>query len=398
MPAGPPPSPPPYLGRAVTYLREREPRLWAHVSSTLNDAADDPELRLTLLKSSVRLDRATHARVYAIADSVAAALGLSIPVTFYQAVGAVPGINAAVISHGREAHVVLQGPAAQTLGDVELTSLVAHELAHLELWRREDGAYRVADALLRLMADAPGAHPAHQRTYNLFRQYCEVFADRTSLAVTGDADAVISCLVKVDTGLPDVSAAAYLQQADELLRSGASPDGVSHPETFIRARALSRWAELREQSEDELRRNLEGPVALDALDLLRQAEWEQLTRALVDAVLAEPWMRTDATLGHARLFFAGYAPAAPKLELLHSALVDADASARDYACSVLLDFAAVDPQLDDPALAQAFSVAEPLGLSPRLSELVHKELGWTKKRIQSVRSGADGLRQKAASA
>lgn len=398
MPAGPEPSPPPYLGRVVAHLRQHERRLWEHFAEALAAPSDDGPLRLELLKSSVRLDRATHGRIYAMADAVAAALALPIPITFYQAIGPQPAINARVMSHASEAHVVLQGPAVQALCDPELTSLVAHELAHLQLWRREEGAYCVADAVLQHMAAAPGAHPAHPRTYSLYRQYCEVFADRASLAVTGDLQAVISCLVKVETGLVDVSAQAYLQQAEELLRSGATPEGLTHPETFIRARALARWAQAREGSEDELRRNLEGPVSLDSLDLLRQAEWEALTRGLLDAVLAEAWMRTDATLAHARLFFSDYAPGTPRPEALVAALAEADASARDYACFCLLDFTAVDPELSDAALAQAFSVAEPLGLSPRLGELVSRELGWTRKRIQAVRSGADGLRQQAASA
>ena len=73
--------------------------------------------------------------------------------------------------------------------------------------------------------------------------YTEIFADRGSLAVTGDVLPVVAGLVKIQTGPSQASA----QRVSRSKRRKSSPKEkvstkeMSHPESFIRVRALSLW-------------------------------------------------------------------------------------------------------------------------------------------------------------
>jgi hypothetical protein len=292
-----------------------------------------------------------------------------------------------------EVHIVLQGQVTASLKEGELKALLGHEIGHHRLFLEEDGAYRIADQLLASMAADPRAEASHHRTEHLYRMYVEAYADRASLAVTESLAPVVTCLVKVRTGLHVASASAYLAQADEIF-STAEPttEGITHPESFIRARALYLWERQDPGADDELRRMLQGRLAIDRLDLLAQHELTELTRALVGAILAEPWMRTEALLAHARLYFADFTPQ----ETPAPSLADADASVRDYVCFVLLDFAVADPSLEDVPLAHVLRLAETLDLRDRLEELAHRELRVTKKALTALRQTGGELLARAA--
>ena len=99
------------------------------------------------------------------------------------------------------------------------------------------------------------------QTARRYQLYTEIFADRGALCVTGLLDPVIAGLVKIQTGLAQVSAPAYLKQAEEIFAGGnVATVEHSHPEAFIRARALSLWhdepenAASRDRGDDRRRR------------------------------------------------------------------------------------------------------------------------------------------------
>jgi Zn-dependent protease with chaperone function len=374
----------PHHAAVVAYLEQHEPQLWAWFSSASAWTEQVERTRLELLKRAVRLDPETHGPLFAAAKRALAALELDVPLTLYQATH--PGApNAALCFIPGEAHVLLEGPVQALLEPDELAALFGHELAHHALWSMQGGAYLVADRLLDASAAADAAENAHDVAARRFALYTEIFADRGSLLAAKDVDAVVRCLVKMQTGLQQVSAAAYLQQAEEVFARGeARAEGLTHPELYIRARAVDRWS----RGEDPgLAQMIEGTPSLERLDLLQQVELTALTRQLLRWALSPAWLRSAPVLAHARLFFpdldlSGPAPA-PALGAYREALAD-------YWCYLLLDLAAADPALEDQPLAHALALAEALALRPRLEALAKQELKVKAKTLAGLRAPEAG--------
>ena len=135
---------------------------------------------------------------------------------------------------------------------------------------------------------------------------------------------------------------------------------------------------------------IEGTVSLDKLDLLAQHRLTDLTRRWLRSFLRPIWFRTDAVRAQARLFFPEFDFALEgeaDLPLL-AELRQADESIRDYFLFLLLDFCAVDPDLETEPLRTAFALACELGWDERLEALVVKELKLKKREAQRLRAEA----------
>jgi hypothetical protein len=380
----------------VAYLKEAEQELWAWASSAETKSEYSQEVRTALLKSHYRLDADGHPELAARSAAVAERLGVAAPVTLYQATGAL-GLNATLCHLPGEAHIVFSGPILATLKEREVEAVLAHELSHYLLWEMEDGEFLTADRLLLAAANDPRASGAHVQTARRFRLYTEVFADRGSLAGCGDLEVTVAALVKTETGLPEVSAASYLRQADEIFAQGAAKtNGVDHPETFIRARALRLWRDEDESLAAWLGQTIEGPLALDELDLPGQRRMAELTRRFLGELLRPRWFQTAATLAHAQAFFPGFTPATHADDGLVEALRSDDAALREYLCFLLLDFAAADPALEETPLAAALVWSKQLDLCERFEKLVLKELGLGKRQLTKLKKEAPALLEKAA--
>src|SRR5258705_8135990 len=204
----------PYHRELTDYLKTHERDLWDWFSSSQARLNYTETLRLDLLKATYRLDPETHAELYRVAEEAKAALELSIPLTVYQSQHL--GSNATLYYISGEGHIVFSGPLLSLLTPQELKAVIAHELAHYVLWQEEAGEYLIADRLLQTIAHDASAAGSHIESRPLFQLYTEIYAERGSYCVTRDLNAVVSSLVKTETGLQQVSAASYLKQADEI--------------------------------------------------------------------------------------------------------------------------------------------------------------------------------------
>jgi hypothetical protein len=129
-----------------------------------------------------------------------------------------------------------------------------------------------------------------------------------------------------------------LKQAEEVFAKGnVLTEGVSHPETFIRARALAKWQDQPEAASAHIRPMIEGAEALDELDVLGQQRMTRATRGLLEYFLQPKWMQSTAMLGHAKLFFDDFSPAAKGDAALLEGLKFSDPKLREYLCYVLLE-------------------------------------------------------------
>lgn len=376
----------PYHGALVEFLRDDDPHVWQWFDRSSTDPRGADEVRFDLLKSTYRFDRESQPHLYDTAGKVAKQLGLDVPVTIYQAQSA-GGLNAALAYVPGELHVILQGPIAERLSDVELRALLAHELAHYLLYQCNGGQMWIASEMLRAMCNDARAHPAHHASMRLLTLYTELYCDRAALRVTGNLAAVVSTLVKVATGVQEIDPHSYLKQADEIFaKANASTDGITHPETFIRARAARLWSENDPDADALICRMIEGTPSIGELDVLAQRHVSAATRRLIDRLMRYKWFQSDLTLAHARLFFEDYAP--PVAEQSDSKLAEGvtvePKPMRDYYAFVLLDFVAADRELDEAGLAAALEVAEECGVKARFMELARQELRLRKNQIEKV--------------
>lgn len=388
-----PPTPPglsplPYHLAICDYLKAHEPAVWQWFRAHRTGEQQAEQVRFDLLKNTYRLERSDKPRIYDLADEAARRLGLEISLTIYQSQGA-DGVNASLAPLITEAHLILHGPIADLLSDTELVAVFAHELSHLLFWRHEDGELQTAYQVLAAMTNDPLATPTHTTSARWFVLYEELFCDRGALLAVGDPLEVVRMLLKVHTKLSDVSAESYLRQADEIF-AAANPhtDGVTHPEAILRARAVKLWADQAPEAETKIAQMIEGPPALDELDLLTQERAISWTRALIDRLLAPAWFQTESVLAHARQFFPDWQPnSEPSLVGNAPAGLPSDApTLQDYFSYCLLDFVTADRDLDPLPLAAALDLADDWGFRPRFVELVRQELKLRKGQLDEVES------------
>jgi hypothetical protein len=385
----------PYHDEVVALLRRQEPQAWAWASSAAARVDRANEVRAFLLQHTYRLDAEAHPQLHASCAAAAARLGVTAPVTIYQ--GSEPHSNAALLYLPGEAHIVFNGSLLERLAGTELEAVCGHELAHHLLYERDDGAWFTASRLLGMAQDDPRSDASLRETARLFALHTEAFADRGGAVACGALEPAVAALVKVQTGLADVSAASYLRQADEICAAlAARSDAASHPEVFVRARALRLWCEAHAagdagataDAEAWLRAALEGPLAIDALDLLGQHRLTALTRRVIGQFLRPHALRSPALLAWARRFFPDAQPADAADPTLGDALA---AGVHDYVAALLLDFAVVDRSLDDVPFAQAIRIAGELGLAEPFERLATPALKLSRRQFAKARGEADAL-------
>ena len=373
------------------YLKSRERELWDWFASAESQADYTKNLRLALLKSTYRLDADGHPELYLAVEAAKARLVLDIPVTLYQAQDS-PQPNATLYFIPGEAHIVFSGSVLTLLNAAELKSVIGHELAHYLLWGRDGGEFHLADRLIQAVAEDPRASSSHEQTARRFRLYTEIFADRGSLHVTGEVDPVVTGLVKIATGLSQVSAQGYLKQAEEIFaQDDLATEGLSHPEAFIRARALALWQERGENATLPITAMIEGALAFEELDLLGQVRLTQATRHLLEQFLQPKWFQTPAVLGQAKRFFHDFQPAARCDTAVFDGLKFTDPKLQEYFCYLLLDFVIADPELDDLPLAAALELSSRLDLDNQFEKLAAKELKLKVRDVRKLKEQATDL-------
>jgi hypothetical protein len=359
--------------RSLTeWLRGEEKEVWRWFADKEKTATDAEQVRLSLLRDTYRLDAEAHPEVFREIAAACEALGIQAKVFAYQAQDST-GPNAAVCHLPGEAHVIFSGPILSLLSADELRGVIGHELAHHHLWQMDDGAFYLADRILHSAASHPGAEPAHAQSARVWRLATELFADRGAFFATNSLETAVAGLVKTTTGLAQMSAKSYLAQAEEIFsKSKPKTDQLTHPETFIRARALQLWVEEDESLEETITKMLDFDEGLDDLTLVQQSELAELTRRFLAHLLEPTWFQTEAVLAHARLFFREFKPA-PDATIL-TELAERPASHREYFAQLMLDFCSVDPDLDDAPIERCLEFARDLECLGTFEKLLTKEL------------------------
>lgn len=384
------PTPLPYLRDIVAFLQREEPHVWRWFADVEHTRAQSEAVRLSLLKSTYRLDRNAHAELYEQAAALQERLQISAPLTIYQAHNAHGGINAALWFMPDEIHIVLQGSLLTTLNKTEIAAVVAHELSHYYLWTIDNGAYAIADRILSATCDHPQVESEHIETARRWQLMCEIFADRAALLVTGDSDAVVRTLVRIETGAASVDVPSYLKQAQEVVAGGVIAEGTTHPECFIRALAVQMMDTDNPAVAEKQLRLVSGPLDPLTVDVLDQQRLGQLTTQVLSAVINPAWMRSEAVLNLARQYFPAFEPGG-QVDDLSTHIIHASTAVRDYICFVLLDIATADHNLAEHALAHVLVISQRWNCQPYLSELITRELKRPAKKVAELVADAPRL-------
>ena len=392
---------PRYHQQLRNHFETGEPELWSWFAETATSSSDSiDEAELELLKTAYRLDGSMHDVLTGFALLIAGRLDLTGTVTLYQELGTRER-NARVLLLGEDIHVVFGGDVLELLDLGEQLAVLAHELAHVSLWQREDKAYWILDTLIHRLAADPSATEAVDETARRLRLHTEVFADAVASALVDDDNDVISSIVKVHSGLRTVDPEAYLRQAQQILEADpTSSRAWTHPELHVRVACL---AALRAAEPDSIvARLIEGPDELDRVDLLGQLRLQELTgrvlgagRRVASSTAAQTGIELDEIDAYLNSFPLAVLDAArADAEPFADAAFEADEPSIRHLCAALLVDLALVPDgiaTDLAALAPLAIEAERLGVASEFDKVVCRATSRTARDLRLLRkAGSSG--------
>lgn len=380
-------NPLPYHQQVKDHFRLQS-KTWDYFAIAKNKEAQLQEFKTDLLKNTYKFDPATDAFIYDKVNIVLEKLGMQLPVTVYQA-QQTDELNASIVYLGNEASIVFSGPVIKLMDDKELLAILAHELSHIKLYSLSGGELEVADRIISAVANNYHSEASYYETARLFRLYTEIFCDRGAYLVLQEINPVINSLVKVSTGLEQVNAETYLKQADEIFAADGNlkTAGISHPENFIRAKALLLWQQKGEAAEPEIAKMIEGTSHLDQLDIFQQKDLALLTKQLLQLLLKPKWIQSTLIMGQAVQFFPGFMPDTGILlsEKIITQVEKSHPSIKEYLGYVLLDFALLDPALEEVPAGWALQFAEDIRMKDEYDAILKKEMKLSEKKLQQYK-------------
>jgi Peptidase family M48 len=373
--------------QTTTHYFQKQSKVWQFFASHSHREEQLKDFKTDLLKNTYKFDETSDETLYQKVSFAKEKLNLTLPVVLYQAQHT-EEMNATILYINGEAHIVFSGKLIQLLSEDELQAIIAHELSHVQLYTQLNGEVEVADRIITAIANHHGSTPAHYETARLFKLYTEIFCDRGAYLVTGNYTPIISSLVKIATGLQTVNADSYIKQAEEIFTTDSSTktSGISHPENFIRARAIWLWHSKGTEAEPLIKQMIEGYTSIEELDLFRQQQISAITEQMIKLLLNPQWMQTAQTIALGKQYFGNLelngetdkTSLSPIIENLHTNL-------QDYLAYVLYDFATTDQILEDVPLGYCFFLADELKLDKAFAGAVKKERKLTDKKVSVLK-------------
>lgn len=371
-----------YHQEVVAFLKRDERHAWDWSGSDFL-TSEVTAVRETMLRDTYRLEQQGHPGVFEACRIAMERLGIEAPVTLYQANDGT--MNASLVYVPDEIRLVFFGPILEKLDHAELLALMGHELSHYLLWSMGDREHYRASRVFDHALSYPDARPSHRETARLLSLNTELFADRGAAIAAGAPGPAVAVLVKVMTGLSNVDPDAYLRQAQEVEAASGKSRGMSHPEAYLRARALQLWWEGDPNLARWLETQLQGPLSIEALDLLGQSRLTEMTRGFLAHFIAELAHSSDEIDTQLRAVFPDFGRGVETpLDLAEITGERIDDATRDYLIALMFDLAMADPDATDASMLVAAKIASEIAATERLSAALRRDLKWTKARADRL--------------
>lgn len=372
-----------FYHKNLTEYFKNQIKTWNWFKDAKVQAEQLKKQRTELLKKTYRLTPESEPKLYELVEQAKQKLGIDKKVTLYQELDSVY-VNARVSFYEDEIDIVFSGDILKRLHEQELLSVIAHELSHILFFQMQSGEFEVTNRIVHSIANDVNSPQTMIETARLYRLYIELFCDRGSYVVTENIDTVIEALVKVSSGLENVSAKDYLKQAHEIFKEDmGGTSQITHPESFIRARALEIFKN--EEPEELINDIIDARWGMEKLDVFKQQLLNEHSLEFLQLICKPNWMRTDSIFTLARQYF-------PDFNYSNSIVIDEDMvelfdqvddSIREYFSYILLDFSTADSSLEDLPLGHAFQIAEQFSFHKTFRQLLKNELKLTVKKLDA---------------
>jgi len=378
----------PYHKKLRDHLKSRK-KTWQWFKDEKVKTQQIESFKKELLKNTYRLDKDSHGKLYKIAQDICTDLSIDAQVTFYQENNSLQ-LNASISVIENEAHIVLSGNVLQLLDDKQLKALLAHELSHYLFYKIEDGDYEVTQRIILALANDSRSEDSIIETARIFQLYLELFCDAGAFKSCREHYTVIQMLIKLNTGLAEVNAQSYLDQAKEIInQDDESTNQQTHPESYMRSIALDLKARNSKDYHKELHRLIEGKWDINSLDIFEQEETRKLSRDFIQLILKPQWMNSSAVVNLAQQFFTDFNKTKEvDTSKLLERLKHTTPSTKSYLSYVLLDFARVDSALEKLPIAHTLEIAELLDLVEDYERVLRKELKLTVRSFKDLKEEA----------
>lgn len=243
---------------AATAALEKVPFL-ATVLKKVNQLRVEERFRAEQMYNSIRLGPRQIPSLWRMVNDVAERFGMPRPAAYVARSG-----TANAFAFGLKDHsIVLTTELIDLMTDRELEAIIAHELAHIlceHMLYRNVGLALTAQGLAPFAKLAPAA--VGESVFKLFMAWsraAEYSADRASLLVLQDPEAITACLSRL-AGVPrrfmsEFDPRQFAQQAQEYEGEASTWSKIvtwdiglnsTHPEPTKRAAALLEWARSKE--------------------------------------------------------------------------------------------------------------------------------------------------------
>jgi hypothetical protein len=378
-------SPLPYHLKVCQHFMNRE-KTWQFFKDGAHKTEQLEELKTQLLTNSYQYERGSAPELFSKIDIALEKLGIQdIEVQAYQMLNTAD-YNASVIFSDKICHLLFSGDIIKLCSADELQAVIGHELTHIKFFTTHFGQFEISDRIISAIANNFDSAGAYVETARLFKLYTEIFCDRGAYQVLGNIEPVITTLVKVSTGIKEIDYERYMQQVEEIfnLKVDLKSQQYTHPETYIRAKALLLWHTNGEAADGQIQEIVAGKRDLEHLDVFGQEDMEQFTTKIISLVLKPNWMKTTLTISLAKQY-QSEASINSNLLLTTDIVEEIENSAESlkiYLSYLLYDFCKADIEIETEALGWIIQLGEDLGLKSQMLELVMKENKFSQKKAK----------------